>query len=278
MQPNQPDLFPLRRPPVRYHGSKWTLAPWLVSLFPKHDIYVEPFAGSASVLLRKPRARVEVYNDLDSNVVNLFRILRNPAAADELIRALNLTPFSREEFFEPRDLDISDLERARLLVFRAYAGFGSHSHNPKNSNGFRWMPAKPYAKEWANLPNALQAVVERLQGVTIENERAEKLIRRLDSGDTLFYLDPPYVHTARQSNQKGYVCEMNDGEHSALGELLHSIKGKAVLSGYPCALYDRLYADWDRAEKKSYASGQVGRSERTEVVWANYELPKIGHL
>jgi DNA adenine methylase len=267
----QPELLKVKRPALRYHGGKFLLAPWLISLFPDHDIYCEPFGGAASVLLRKPRAQVEVYNDLDSEVVNLFSILRDADASAQLVRAVNLTPFARDEFKRAYEISDDRVERARRLIFRAYAGYGSHSHNPKNSNGFRWMPAKPYAKEWANLPASMQAVIERFQGVTIENDRASRVISKMDSTTTLFYLDPPYVHGIRQSNQKGYAFEMTDGEHRELSEQLHKAKGKILLSGYHSALYDSLYSDWRVEEKSSYASGQVGRSARVEVAWMNYE-------
>jgi DNA adenine methylase len=270
----QTDLFP-RRPALRYHGGKWMLAPWLISLFPAHEIYVEPFGGAASVLLRKPRSRIEVYNDLDSEVVELFRLLRDPSCAAELVRLLELTPFGREEFelaYEPAE---TPLERSRRLIVRSFSGFGSHSHNPQNSNGFRWHPSKSYAQEFANLPRSLQAIVSRLRGVTIENQHAPKIIAQQDTPKTFFFVDPPYPHSTRDPHLKGYKFEMQDGEHRRLAESLHRIRGKALVCGY-AGLYDQLFAGWYREERTSYANGQKGRSERTEVVWANYELPKEG--
>lgn len=270
---DQPELFPLRRPALRYHGGKWMLAPWLISLFPPHDIYVEPFGGAASVLLRKPRSKIEVYNDLDSEVVDLFRLLRDPQSAGELIRALELTPFGREEFeraYEPAE---TPMERSRRLIVRSFSGFGSHSHNSQNSNGFRWHPSKSYAQEFANLPRSLQAVTERIRGVTIENQHALKLIRQQDTPKTFFFVDPPYPHSTRDPHLKGYRHEMQDGEHRQLAESLKRIRGKALVCGY-AGLYDHLFEGWYRQEKLSFANGQKGRSERTEIVWANYELPK----
>jgi DNA adenine methylase len=273
METKQPELFPLRRPALRYHGGKWFLAPWIISFFPPHDIYVEPFGGAASVLLRKKRSRVEVYNDLDGEVVDLFRILRNEDLAAQLIRLINLTPFAREEFKNAYRATDDRIERARRLVFRSFSGFGSQSYNAENSNGFRWMASKPYAQEWSNLPPALQAVTQRMMGVTIENDRADRVIERQDSAETLFFLDPPYCENTRQSNGKGYRFEMLDGEHEALAEKLQSVKGKVLICGYPSGLYDRLYRDWNLRARPAYANGQKGRSIRTEVVWANYELP-----
>lgn len=271
MTEQQTEFYP-RRPVLRYHGGKWTLAPWLISLFPSHRVYVEPFGGAASVLLRKPRARVEVYNDLDSEVVELFQILRNPLTAAELVRLLELTPFGREEFesaYEPAE---TSLERSRRLIVRSFSGFGSHSHNPQNSNGFRWHPSKSYAQEFANLPKSLQSITARIRGVTIENQHALKVIAQQDTPDTFFFVDPPYPHSTRDPHLKGYQFEMQDGEHRALADLLKRIRGKALVCGYH-GLYDQLLEGWYHLEKTSYANGQKGRSERTEVVWANYPLP-----
>ncbi|HUS37328.1 MAG TPA: DNA adenine methylase [Verrucomicrobiae bacterium] len=268
----QIDLIP-KRPALRYHGGKWMLAPWLISLFPPHTVYVEPFGGAASVLLRKPRSRIEVYNDLDREVVELFEILRDPLAAVELIRLLELTPFGREEFERAYAPAETPLERSRRLIVRSFSGFGSHSHNAQNSNGFRWHPSKSYAQEFSNLPHGLQAIVQRLHGVTIENQHALKLIPQQDTPDTFFFVDPPYPHSTRDPHLKGYQFEMQDGEHRLLADSLKRIRGKALVCGY-AGLYDELFAGWYREEKNSYANGQKGRSERTEVVWANYELPK----
>lgn len=260
-----------RRPALRYHGGKWTLAPWIISYFPEHKIYVEPFGGAASVLIRKPRSRIEVYNELDDDVVGLFRILRDPGKAQELADLISLTPFSRSEFrlaYEPTD---DALERARRLVVRSYFGFGSHSFNADNSNGFRWMPAKPYAKEWCGVALALLEIVNRFRGVTIECADAREVIVRMDRADALFFVDPPYPDSTRDNNGKGYRFEMTDGEHRQLAYILRSVKGKVVLCGYPCSLYDlELYSDWHRVERKAYAGGQKGRSERTEVLWMNF--------
>lgn len=266
-------LSAITRPALRYHGGKWTLAPWIIQSFPPHQIYAEPFGGAASVLLRKTRSRVEVYNDLDSDVVNFFRVLRDPALADALVRAVQLTPFSREEFDACYVPSPDPVEAARRLIARSYFGFGSHSFNAANSNGFRWMPAKPYAKEWANLPHSLQFVSERLFGVTIEHRPAACIIEQQDSPDTLFFLDPPYPRALRDSGGKGYVHEMTDHDHRLLAHQLRRIRGKALICGYPGDLYDReLYPDWTRLECTAYASGQKGRAKRTEVLWANFDL------
>jgi DNA adenine methylase len=265
----------IKRPAVRYHGGKFRLAPWIVGFFPAHHTYVEPFAGGAGVLLRKEPSAVEIYNDLDGDVVNFFRVLRGAETRAQLLAALCLTPFSREEY-KACFVAIDDpVERARRFIARAQMGFGSHSHNIANvANGWRaWGPnsRKNYARELFNLPEALSTAGERLANVNIEHQKAERVIARYDHADTLFYVDPPYVRSERTDQSKGYAHEMTDGEHEQLAWQLRQVKGKVVLSGYASALYDALYHDWRREEKNTAANGQNGSVERTEVLWMNFK-------
>src|SRR4051812_1578874 len=113
------------RPVLRYHGGKWRIAPWIIEHFPPHLMYVEPFAGAASVLLRKPRVDFEVYNDLDTDVVNVFRVLRDPAAASQLAEQLSLTPWSRREFEVSYEISDDPVERARRTLIRSFMGHGT---------------------------------------------------------------------------------------------------------------------------------------------------------
>jgi DNA adenine methylase len=171
------------RPALRWHGGKWNLAPWIIGFFPPHRCYVEPFGGAASVLIRKPRSYAEVYNDLDGDAVNLFRVLRSDRAG-ELIDALRLTPFAREEFVEASELSDDPIERARRLVIRSFMGFGSNGHNIKRKTGFRANSNRSGttpARDWLNYPDALASIVERLQGVIIENRDAAEVMAAHDS-------------------------------------------------------------------------------------------------
>lgn len=265
----------IQRPVLRWHGGKWKLAPWIIGSLPPHRIYVEPFGGAGSVLMRKPRSYAEVYNDLDGEVVNLFRILRDRERATELRRVLMLTPFAREEFLESYEPTIDLLEQARRLVIRCFMGFGSNSHNSVTRSGFRSNSNRSGttpAHDWVNWPEKMQAIVERLQGVVIENRDALEVIAHHDTPQTLYYVDPPYPWTTRQGISAGrknhaYRHEMTDDQHRQLAQALHEVGGMVVLSGYPCELYDRdLYPDWKRIERKAYADGA---RERTEVLWMN---------
>lgn len=251
------------------------LAPWIISHFPAHITYVEPFGGGGSVLLRKTRSKCEVYNDLDEDVVNLFRVLRDAAATLKLCDLLEMTPFGRMDFRAAYELTDDPIERARRIVVRAFQGFGSASANRDYSSGFRAsskQSGRPHAKDWCNIPECLWLVTERLKGVVIECRDALEVIGNQDTTDTLFYIDPPYLQTTRpNSNTKQYRFEMGVMEHVALGKLLRRIKGKCIVSGYASALYDgELCAGWHRVEKKTSASGQSGCVERTEILWMNF--------
>lgn len=256
------------RPVLRWHGGKWILAPWIIGHFPPHKVYVEPFGGAASVLVRKPRSYAEIYNDLDDEVVNLFRVLRSERAGD-LVMSLRLTPFCDSEFFAAYEQSSVDLvERARRLVVRSFMGFGSNACNRKsgfrsNSNRSGTTPAR----DWVNFPDSLQAVIERLQGVVVLNRDALDVMAAHDGPDTLHYVDPPYVPATRDKGAD-YAHELTDDQHLELLEFLRRLKGKVVLSGYPSQEYDGALSDWYRVQRKALA---CGARERTEVLWMNFQ-------
>jgi DNA adenine methylase len=255
-----------RRPALRWHGGKWLLASWIISHFPRHQVYVEPFGGAASVLLQKERSYAEIYNDLDHTVVNLFRVLRS-ARSQELVDALRLTPFARAEFAEAYYDTADDVERARRLVIRSFMGFGSNGHN--RATGFRANSNRSGttpAHDWVNYPDSLQMIVARLQGVTIESKDAKAVMAQHDAPTTLHYVDPPYVFETRADLSKGYAHELTDGDHAELLTFLRGLRGMVILSGYPSALYDDALSDWRRIERKALADGA---KERTEVLWIN---------
>lgn len=259
------------RPILRYHGGKWLLAPWLIENFPPHRVYVEPFGGGGSVLLRKDRSYAEVYNDLDGEIVNLFRVVRD--RGDELIPMLELTPFARADFMESYQPSGDPLEQARRTLARSFMGFGSTAASGaktgfrSNSNRSGTTPAR----DWRNFPEALRGVVDRLRGVVIEQKDYSELIAQHDGSETLFYADPPYVLDTRavaNRYSKGcYRYEMTDDQHRELAESLRSVRGMVLLSGYACPLYDEeLYPDWRRVERPALADGA---RPRTEILWIN---------
>jgi DNA adenine methylase len=269
-------MSPPTRPVLRWHGGKWKLAPWIISHFPKHRVYVEPFGGAASVLLRKERSYAEVYNDLDEDVVNLFEVLRSTEAS-RLIELLRLTPFSRLEF-EHAYVERNDpIERARALIVRSFMGFGSDGHNPENGRtGFRANSNRSGttpAHDWANYPDCLAIIVERWRGIVIECRSATDVMRKHDSPDTLHYVDPPYLPETRSvSGKRGkdgirvYRHEMTRADHHTLLAGLIDLEGMVVLSGYRSTLYDKALRDWRHIEIAALADGA---RERTEVLWLN---------
>lgn len=255
-----------KRPLVRYHGGKWKLASWIISHFPVHRIYCEPFGGGASVLLRKPRSYAEIYNDIDGEIVNLFRVARD--SGDKLISLCKLTPFSRDEFIESYISHSCPIEQARRTLVRSFMGFGSAAASHQ-STGFRASSNRSGttpAHDWANYPKALKVIIQRLQGVVIENRDANEIMRHQDSSKTLHYVDPPYLHKTRYLKVKSgvYRYEMTDEQHIALAQTLHNLKGAVVLSGYRSDLYDSLYSDWTRIDTKAFADGAL---PRVECVW-----------
>ena len=254
-----------RRPVLRYHGSKWRLAPWVISHFPPHRVYVEPFGGGAGVLLRKPRVYAEVYNDLNSDVVSLFRILRDPVQAEQLARSLALTPFSRDEYELAHERTDDPLEAARRFVLVSFMGFSTCNCNFQERSGFR---AKSYrsgtspAWDWRKYPEALASIVDRLRGVSFENRDAFELIPAMDRHDMLFYCDPPYPRSTRVK-YGAYEHEMDDDDHRRLSELLYQIKGMAIISSYDSPLYRELYADWHMVTTVARTDG----TDRVECLW-----------
>jgi len=264
------------------------MARWIIRYFPAHRVYVEPFGGGASVLLQKPRAYAEIYNDLDLEVVNVFRVLRNPRKAAKLERLIRLTPFSREDFGSAFTPTRNPIEQARRTVLKSFAGFGSDSIHRgsagacgffcrasvwKAHTGFRSdsnRSGTTPAKDWAHYPNHIAEFVRRLQGVVIESRPALKVIQQYDHHDTLFYLDPPYLQSTRSDNGHSYRHEMTEEDHRELASALHEIQGMAIISGYPCDLYDtELYPDWRRIECRVGAF----KGARTEVLWLSPKVP-----
>lgn len=261
------------RPALRYHGSKWLLAKWILRHFPEHECYVEPYGGAAGVLLQKQRSWLEIYNDADNQVVNFFRVLReNPA---DLVGTINLTPYARAEWeLAVGDPDPEDaIERARRFYVRAYlniagataqwnSGFRRQKVISKDGNGSKKMT--PAAISFMKTEH-LYTIADRLKGVQIECDDARAIIERYDSPETLHYCDPPYLSSTRgRWKDHAYACEMTDDDHRELARLLHTVEGMVVISGYRCELYDHFFGDWYRMDKQARVNGP---GHATESLW-----------
>lgn len=265
-----------RRKPIAFgwYGGKYSHLDWLLPLLPAVHHYCEPFGGSAAVLINRAPAPVETYNDLDGEVVNFFRMLRQKNS--ELIDSIALTPFSREEFSiacQPPSRRISNLERARRFFVRARQ---VRTGLAQTATLGRWANCKNTSRSgmsgvvsrWMGSVEMLPEIANRLLRVQIENRPAEEVIRLYDGKETLFYCDPPYVHSAR-GDSKAYGFEMTDDEHYQLAKLLTRVKGSVAVSGYRCDLYDELYEGWKRIDAPKKSCHSIKKS-RQESLWVNY--------
>ncbi len=258
-----------------YYGGKFSHLDFILPLLPTHfEHFCEPFGGSAAVLVNRPPAPVETYNDLDSEVVNFFECLRD--RREELIQVISLTPFSREELVKACTSapGLSKLERARRFFVRARQ---TRTGLAQTSSEGRWAHCVLTSRagmagavsRWLGSVEGLPGIVQRFQRVQIENAPATEVILRYDSPRTLFYCDPPYPHEAR-GDRKAYGYEMTDHEHEKLAEVLLAVRGAVALSSYRCSLMDRLYRDWRRVEADTRLCHST-KGERTESVWLNYD-------
>lgn len=253
---------------LKYPGAKNRIANWICEYIPKHNVYVEPYAGSLAVLFNKEPCHIETVNDLNDEVVNYFKILRDNV--DELQRLIELTPYSRTEYEKAYEKSDSDIERARRFCVRCWMGFGcSNLYKNGFKSGQQTNSPNP-AKAWANLPEIMVAASERLKGVQIEHLPALELIRRYDTEDVFMYLDPPYLHGVRKNYL--YKHEMDDCEHEQLLKTLVAHPGKIMLSGYENEMYNDYLSGWNKTYKKTRAEHGLSR---TETLWMNYEADLV---
>ena len=260
---------------IRYPGSKWGLAEWIISYFPagyEKLVYLEPFVGSGAVFFNKRPGTVETINDLDGDVVNLFQVLREHP--EELKRQLALTPYSREEYdrsFEPCD---DPVEKARRYMVRTTQAIGAKLNCKCGWRNHKQMKIGGTVCKWAGICEVIDAAANRLRGdtthlVQIESMDALRLIERYNNPDVLMYLDPPYVLGARKSG-KLYRHELDDAGHKELLEIITRSKAKILLSGYHSELYDTALQGWTRVA----AMSQTTSTEMAEEsLWLNYEPP-----
>lgn len=252
---------------MKYPGSKWSIAQWIISFFPKHHSYLEPFFGSGAVLFNKPRSNIETVNDLDGNVVNLFDVIRH--YPEELARRVYLTPYAREEYEKAYTQVPEDpLEKAVNFYIRLNMGHGFRTNGERVGwkNDIQGRERAYAAQDWIHLPEKVLQTAERLRGVQIENRPAVDLIKRYNFDNVLIYCDPPYLLSTRHGRQ--YKCEMDESEHEELLKLLLEHKGYAIISGYDSELYNDMLQGWNKFETKAYS--QVHTKTR-ETIWLNYK-------
>ena len=257
-----------------WYGGKFSHLNWLLPLLPACHHYCEPFAGSSAVLLNRDPSPVETYNDIDGEVVNFFAVLRD--RREELIQAIALTPFSREEFAsavsQPREA-IGEVEQARRFFVRARQ---ARTGLAQTASLGRWANCKNTSRSgmsgvvsrWLGSVEMLPHIAERLLRVQIENRPAVDIVQLYDDPKTLFYCDPPYVHGSR-GDAKAYSYEMSDAEHTKFAQVLNLCKGKVAISGYASPLYDKLYKGWRRIESDPKVCHST-KGVRQEALWVNF--------
>lgn len=279
-----PPIQKLKRPKkliaFGWYGGKFSHLDWLLPLLPECHHYCEPFAGSGAVLINRKPSPVETYNDIDGEVVNFFKALREDK--ENLIEQIGLTPFSREEFGIACELDpdLTNTERARRFYVRARQ---VRTGLAQTASIGRWANCKNTSRagmsgvvsRWLGGVKKLEFIAERLMRVQIENRPAIDVINLYDNEKTLFYCDPPYIHETR-GDTKSYGYEMSDFDHKELAEVLNSVDGLVAISNYDCKLMDELYPQekWTKIyspEKVIHSTKDV----RQEVIWVNYDLKKI---
>ncbi len=258
--------------PFPWFGGKQRLARRLADLLPPHLVYVEPFGGAAAVLLTKPPARLEVYNDADEGLVTFFRVLRDEPA--ELERRLRLTPFSRVEFEDCRDTwrDVADdVERARRWYVRVEQAFAGTPTTRGWGGERRGRRHQSRAETSISRLDRIASIARRLRSVQIECLDWRDCLERYDGPDAVFYLDPPYVPGTRWSGGKGYEAELTTDDHVELVARVVELEASVLLSGYHSPLYAPLEkAGFERREFEATASSaSVGgaAARRTEILW-----------
>ncbi len=264
-----------RRIVFGWYGGKFSHLDWLLPLLPQCHHYCEPFAGSAAVLLNREPSKVETYNDIDGEVVNFFRVLREQH--EELIRLIRLTPFSREEYYLAiyGDTDDNPVERARRFYIKARQ---TRTGLAQTASLGRWANCKDTSRagmsgvvsRWLGGIDALEEIARRLIRVQIENRPAIDVIRLYDSPDTLFYCDPPYLHATR-GDTKAYGFEMNENQHREFAKAVNECQGKVAVSGYDHPIMDDLF----KSNKWFKISGvnktiHSTKGTRQEMLWTNY--------
>jgi DNA adenine methylase len=252
------------------------MMPNLVNLIPKHTRYVSVFGGSGADILNKPVSRSETWNDLDGHLFNLFSVLKKPKQRKELVGLICLTTYSRQEFREAQkvlhDPASDPVRRAWATVVtgnQIRAGVHFTKQSPSQWGYFR-LPS--HTLRWPRLPYILIQVANRFRNVIIENLSWEQVFEKYDAPTTLFYCDPPYVHSTRVGAKDQYAHEMTDEDHSRFLDRIQEVEGRVMVSGYDHPLYAEALKHWKRYEFAAVCSISPAKKkpQRTEVVWCNY--------
>ncbi len=250
---------------LNYVGSKWNLAKWIINQMPEHDVYLETHFGSGAVLFNKTAAKIETVNDIDGNIVNLFKVIRDYPG--KLARAIELTPYSRDEYyqsFESLETDLTELERARMFLVRCWMARGG-----KTSDRTGWRHNIDIATvnalpDWNGLSATILEATKRLKQVQIENQDCTELIKRYNNKGCLIYADPPYLLETR--TKRHYAYEMTLEQHESFLNQLNKHEGFAILSGYDSDMYNDILTGWSKLMKMASTEAAT---KKQEVLWLN---------
>lgn len=266
----QPQAAGMSNAVIKYPGAKWGVAPWVISHFPEHRSYLEPFFGSGAVLFTKSRSAIETVSDVDGDIVNLFEWIKNDP--ERLAHEIYFTPYARAEYdraWAEQYTEKDSFKRAVNFYIRMMQGHGFRTTGEKVGwkNDVQGREAAYAAKSWCKTPEIIMEAAERLRGVQIENRPAVELIRRFNYPNVLIYADPPYLLSTRQ-RRKQYRHEMTDDDHVELLEALKAHKGPAIISGYDSDLYNQELKGWYKDGRTSFTQTA---SRRKEIIWMNFE-------
>ena len=268
----------MSKSPIKYHGGKTYLANRIIELMPPHTHYVEPYFGGGSVLLQKdPIGVSEVANDIWGELMNFWRVLQDGVSYQHFIRRVEATPFAKPEWevatripVNPPDVPaaVDFFIRCRQSRAGQFREFATVSRNRLRRN------MNEQCSAWINCVEGLPDIHTRLMRVVIICEDALSTIQKQDGPNTLFYLDPPYIHETRQCSGM-YRFEMAEEDHDSLIDVLKGIQGKVILSGYPNKLYEGRLSDWriHDIDMPNHAAGGKTKRRMTERLWMNYEPP-----
>lgn len=247
---------------LHYPGSKWTMANWIIEHMPEHHTYLEPFFGSGAVLFNKQPSKSETINDLDGQVVNLFRVIRD--RPQELAEKIFWTPYSREEYYAAYESSEDELESARRFLVRCWMAIGAKTSDRTGWKSNTGGDQHNRPRDWIKLPQKIMDITERLKEVQIEQQPFEKILDRYNRSNVLIYADPPYILETR--TKRHYKHEMDISDHELLLEQLDGHPGPVLLSGYAHELYDTRLKKWHRETFEAVAEAGA---KRTEVLWFN---------
>ena len=255
---------------LNYPGAKWGMSKEIVALMPPHRSYLEPFFGSGAVLFNKPPSAIETVNDIDGDITNFFKVLREQP--DRLAEAISLTPYSRDVFNDAHENWGSDsFDRAYRFAIRSKMGHGFKTYT---KTGFKidvFSRERSYCVScWNRFPQDVAQAAERLKSVQIENRPALDVIRKFNHDNVLIYADPPYLMNTRSCKQ--YRYEMTEQDHLDLLDALKQHRGPVILSGYPSEMYSRELHGWNEIHRKSY---NQNAAQRTEALWCNFDIPML---